>query len=117
MAGIFYCGKIAGMNNDITVEEASKKIDEGNVCVLDVRAPDERARGYIEGSENINFYDEHFQDNIKKLDRSQTYIVHCAAGGRSSKTVKLMKELGFTSAYNLLGGFGEWVKKGMKVAK
>jgi len=28
-----------------------------------------------------------------------------------------MKELGFGSAYSLIGGFGEWVKKGMKAGE
>jgi len=102
---------------EITVLDASKKIAEGEVCVLDVRAPEERAQGYIEGSDNINFYDADFRNKIEKLDKSKTYIVHCAGGGRSGKTVKLMKELGFKSAYNLIGGFSEWVRKGMKVGK
>mgnify|MGYP001614730040 FL=1 len=106
-----------GINDDITVEDAAKKIGMNGVCVLDVRAPEERMRGYIEGSENINFYDQDFRNKLEKLDRSKTYIVHCAVGGRSAKAVKIMKELGFGSAYNLTGGFGEWVKKGMKVGR
>lgn len=105
------------MTDDINIEEASKKIDEGNVCVLDVRAPDERKNGCIEGSMNINFYDLNFRENIDKLDKSKEYIVHCAGGVRSAKAVKIMNELGFKNAHNLLGGFGEWVKKGMKVGK
>ncbi len=105
------------MNNEITVEDAAKKIGTNGVCVLDVRAPEERMRGYIKGSENLNFYDLDFKNKLEKLDRTKTYIVHCAAGGRSSKAVKMMKELGFGSAYNLIGGFGAWVKKGMKVGE
>lgn len=109
--------KNIAVGNEITVEDAARKIGENSVCVLDVRAPDERLRGYIKGSENLNFYDQDFRNKIEKLDHTKTYIVHCAGGGRSGKTVKLMKELGFGSAYNLIGGFGEWVKKGMKVGE
>lgn len=86
------------------------------VSVLDVRTPDERARGYIAGSENLDFYDGNFKSNIEKLDHAKTYIVHCASGGRSGKTVRMMQELGFNACYSLTGGFNEWVKKGMKVA-
>ena len=106
-----------GMNDDITAEDAVKKIGMNGVCVLDVRAPEERMRGYIEGSENLNFYDLDFRNKLEKLDRSKTYIVHCAGGVRSVRAVKIMKELGFGSAYNLLGGFGAWVKKGMTVGE
>lgn len=105
------------MNDNITVEDAAKKIGMNGVCVLDVRAPEERMRGFIEGSENLNFYDLDFRNKLEKFDRTKTYIVHCAGGVRSAKAVKIMKELGFGSAYNLIGGFGEWVKKGMKVGE
>lgn len=104
------------MNNEITVEDAAKRMGEDGVSILDVRTPDERAVGYIEGSENINFYEGNFKSEIEKLDHSKTYIVHCASGGRSGKTVRMMQELGFKSCYNLSGGFNEWVKRGMKSA-
>ncbi len=105
------------MHNEIAVEDAAKRMGEDGVCVLDVRTPDERARGYIEGSENLDFYKEDFKSKIEQLDHSKTYIVHCASGGRSGKTVRMMQELGFNAAYNLVGGFNEWVKKGMRVVR
>ncbi len=104
-------------NGDITVVDLEKRINEGNVCVLDVRTPEERMFGYIEGSDNIDFYDKNFRSEIEKLDRSKNYIVYCASGGRSSKTVRMMEEIGFTNCYNLNGGFGEWEKLGMRVIK
>ena len=105
------------MHNEIAVEDAAKRMGEDGVCVLDVRTPDERARGYIAGSENVDFHDGNFKSNIEKLDHSKTYIVHCRGGGRSGKTVTMMQELGFTACYNLTGGFNEWVKKGMRVVR
>lgn len=105
------------MSNEITVEDAAKKMSEEGVSVLDVRTPDERSHGYIAGSENLDFYDGSFKSNIEKLDHAKTYIVHCASGGRSGKAVRMMRELGFSTCYSLTGGFNEWVKKGMKVVK
>lgn len=105
------------MKDEITVADAAKRVGEDGVCIIDVRTPEEHARGHIASSENIDFYDGNFIAELEKLDRSKTYIVHCASGGRSGKTVKMMRELGFTAAYNLLGGFNEWVKKGMRVVK
>ena len=105
------------MNNEITVEEAENKIKEGEVCVLDVRTSGERAKGYIEGSEHLDFRGGNFKSDIEKLDRSKTYIVYCASGIRSGTTVKLMQELGFSSCFSIIGGFNEWVKKEMKVMK
>ncbi len=104
-------------DNDITVVDLEKMIREGNTRVLDVRTLEERMSGYINGSVNIDFYDENFRPEIEKLDRSETYVVYCASGGRSSKTVRMMEEIGFTDCHNLSGGFGEWTRAGMKVVK
>ncbi|MBK8669719.1 MAG: rhodanese-like domain-containing protein [Saprospiraceae bacterium] len=46
-----------------------------------------------------------------QLDRNNTYIVYCAAGGRSSKAVAIMQDLGFDKAFNMVGGYTEWSKK------
>jgi len=52
---------------------------------------------------------------VAALDRKQTYLVHCAAGGRSGKTLEMMK--GFTAVYHLNEGFKAWEKAGKPVEK
>ncbi|MHB8660878.1 MAG: rhodanese-like domain-containing protein [Minisyncoccota bacterium] len=106
------------MSNEITVTDAAKRINEDNgIRILDVRTPDEHARGHIEGSSNLDFYNGNFKSEIEKLDHSKAYIVYCASGGRSGKTVRMMDKLSFNACYNLIGGFSEWAREGMKVVK
>lgn len=102
-------------NDEITAMDLTNRMSKESVCILDVRTPEERVLGYIEGSKNINFYGKDFRSEIEKLNRSKNYVVYCASGGRSSKTIQMMKEIGFTNCYNLSGGFGEWEKSGMKI--
>ena len=49
------------------------------------------------------------------LARNQTYLVHGAAGGRSGKTLEMMK--GFAAVYHLNDGFKAWEKAGKPVEK
>ena len=36
-------------------------------------------------------------EEIAKLDKNKTYLVHCAVGGRSARACKKMEQLGFKS--------------------
>ena len=101
----------------ITSQEAQGLIERGEVVSLDVRTKDEFASGHIAGAMNIDFYKSDFADEIKKLDKSKSYIVNCQSGGRSGKTVSLMDELGFSLSANLEGGIMAWKVAGLPVEK
>lgn len=81
-------------------------IANGNVQILDVRTPEEVAEGKIDGSMNINFYDGDFKSQVAaKLDKSVPVYLYCRSGGRSQKALQILKELGFSTVYELNGGF------------
>lgn len=99
----------------ITPEEAQKIIQGGKVRVIDVRTPAEFAEGHIAGAKNIDFYEAGFEDEIKKLNKNDSYIINCLSGGRSSKACALFEELGFADTTNLQGGIGGWKNAGLPV--
>jgi len=67
---------------NVTISEAEKLIkDDPKVVVLDVRTPEEYKGGHIAGAKNIDFNGDDFEKQIAALDKSKTYVVHCAAGG------------------------------------
>jgi rhodanese-related sulfurtransferase len=85
------------------------KEKDSNTVVIDVRSPEEIANGFIPGTDLfINFFDGNFQDQLKKLDKTKTYIVYCHSGNRSGKATNVMQQLGFTDIYNLQGGISGW---------
>jgi phage shock protein E len=88
-----------------------------NAVVLDVRTKEEYQKGHIAGSTLIDFNSPDFEKQIAKLDKNKTYLVHCAAGGRSAKACKKMETLNFSKLYNLEGGLGAWQKAGKPVEK
>lgn len=104
---------------DISVPAAAKLIEartgDEDFVVLDVRTPEEYAGGRIRGAANLDFKSPDFRERAAALDRSKTYLLHCAVGGRSKKAEDLFKELGFGSVYNMLGGMTAWKQQALPV--
>ncbi len=93
---------------DISAEECKSLIDQNLAKLIDVRTPEEFENGTIETAQNSNFLDDQFLENIMEINKDQPIIVFCQAGGRSSKAMKALKDNGFKTVYNLIGGYGNW---------
>ena len=97
--------------NNINQEEFAK-LNTNQIQLLDVRTPDEVNKGIIKGAKVVNFYDEDFASQVgKKFDKSKPIYIYCAAGGRSSKASSQLVLEGFDEVYNLIGGYGKWIKR------
>ncbi len=101
----------------VDVEEFDKlRADKKNV-VLDVRTQKEFKEGHIPGAVNIDVRAADFAEKMAALDKNKTYLVHCAAGGRSANACKKMEGAGFKELYDLAPGFKGWEKAGKPVEK
>ena len=85
------------------------------VIVLDIRTPREYQGGHLKNAKNIDFFEDNFGAEIGKLDKKKAYLVHCASGGRSGRSMAQFKELGFTTIYHLADGYKGWVKANLPV--
>ena len=106
--------------NNIThasASEAAKLLAEKKVVVIDVRTPDEFSKAHIAGAKLVDISDPNFEEQIGKLDRNQTHLVHCQSGGRSTRALKTFSKLGFKSVVHLDGGMNAWLKAGQPVQK
>lgn len=102
----------------VQAEAAAKLVQEKKVEIIDVRTADEFAEGHIAGAKNIDMMKgDEFEAKLKELDKSKPYLVHCQAGGRSSRSLKVFKKLGFEKIYHLDGGMGDWTSAGKPVVK
>lgn len=88
----------------------TRREEDGNQAVLlDVRTEEEFNQGRIPGAINIDIYKgQGFVYKVDELDKNKKYYVYCKAGGRSQQACSIMNELGFESAYNLVGGIMDW---------
>ena len=88
-----------------------------NVVVLDVRTPAEYAEGHLPKAVLVDYKAPDFVEKVAKLDKSKTYLVHCAGGVRSAKACTKMEGLGLTNLINLEGGLGAWKEAGKPLTK
>ena len=106
---------------DVSAVQAQSLIqqNQGNpqFIILDVRTPAEFAQGHIAGAVNLNYLDNNFKDELSKLNRDDTYLVHCRTGGRSAGAVETMQQLGFKTVYHITGGIVEWQDQGLPVVQ
>ena len=109
MYKILFLGKTK-YTMDISQEEWAEGIaTDTNALVLDVRTEDEYNEGNIPNAINIDIYKgQGFVYKLEELDKSKTYYVYCRSGARSGQACKIMNEMGFEKAYNLLGGIIAW---------
>ncbi|MCA9459618.1 MAG: rhodanese-like domain-containing protein [Nanoarchaeota archaeon] len=102
----------------IDIEEFKIKLSEKpNSILLDIRTLSEFNSGHLENAENIDFYSSEFKNSLNLLDKEKTYFIYCRSGSRSSKTLSLMKELGFKNVYNMDGGIISWSNNGFEIVK
>ena len=103
---------------NVTVADAEKLIKaDPKVVIIDVRTPEEFKAGHIPGAKNIDFNGDDFEKQIAALDKSKTYVVHCAAGGRSAQACKVIEQVKLPSVYHMNEGFKTWEKAGKAVEK
>jgi rhodanese-related sulfurtransferase len=85
--------------------------------VLDVRTKREFDAGHIAGAINIDLNSPDFEKKVAELDKSKTYLVHCAGGVRSAQACVKLDKLAFTNLVNLEPGLRAWEKAGKPVEK
>lgn len=94
---------------DITIEEAKKLIDDGEVTlILDVRTEKEFAEGHLENA--IQIAVEELKDNLVEIEKfkNELVLVYCKSGNRSSDAMNILKENGFTNLVHMKDGISAW---------
>jgi thioredoxin len=93
----------------IAPKEFAEKIKTTqNPQILDVRTSDEFESEHLKNAVNLNWNGEDFSAKAEAYDKSKPVFVYCLSGGRSKKAAAKLKELGFTTVYELDGGIMNW---------
>jgi len=83
------------------------------MAVLDIRTPKEIEDGFINGAVFADFKEDDFEIKLAKLDRNTHYIVHCKGGGRSTKALDSLNNLGFKHITHMDGGLDDWKRSSL----
>ena len=88
---------------------------KGKVLVLDVRTPEEYAKGHIPGAVNVPI--DHLSQRIQEmqLSKNTTIVTTCDRGGRSSRAALELQKMGYQATS--FCRIEDWQKDGYKIKK
>ncbi len=107
------------VSKDIFPAEAWELITtnrENDLVTIDVSTPQEYRDLHLEGAINVSLLSRFFIVRLDVMDKDKTYVVYCKVGGRSKIAQKLMKQFGFQTVYNVIGGTLLWEEEGLPFA-
>ncbi len=97
-------GKEIDTIESITATELAQRHAAGRAAyILDARKPTEFLSQHLKDAENFPL--DYVNINMHKLNRNNTYYVHCAGGYRSMIMASILKARGFEYIVNVLGGW------------
>ena len=102
MAGYMIENVCDGILKQWHIEDADSIVAMKGVTLLDVRTPEEFARGHIEGFLNIPV--DELRERLSMLDRGKPVYVICQSGLRSYIASRILAGNGY-EAYNFSGGY------------
>jgi rhodanese-related sulfurtransferase len=97
---------------EVNAMDYEKRRARGKAVVLDVRSPEEFAKGHVPGAVNIDINAPGFAEKAARFDKSKTILVNCHAGSRGAIASAELARLGFKTVCNLEGGLAAWEKDG-----
>lgn len=106
MAGYAATNLLLGQSENIQWHELAAELAKGKV-LLDVRNPNELAKGKFKNSQNIPL--DGLRERLNELDKKTEYIVSCQSGLRSYNAERILKQEGY-KVKNLDGAFGLYSK-------
>ncbi|MGS2719506.1 thiosulfate sulfurtransferase GlpE [Paraglaciecola aestuariivivens] len=93
----------------ISVEDAQKKIAQGQVKVVDIRDEGSFSAGHIADSTHLT--NGTLQRFMSEVEPDTPVIVCCYHGNSSQQAAQFLIHQGFDEVYSLDGGFDAWRKQ------
>ena len=97
----------------VSVDEAHKLYESGEVVVVDVRSPDEYHSGHVKGA--LSMPHEDVLARFSELPEDKKILFICAQGVRSGVACEMAAAMGIDSEnlYNIEAGTGEWIENSL----
>ena len=88
------------------VKEVDAKVRAGEVMLVDVRPPEERA--IVAVGVPFRTFDNNGRADIEALPKDTAIAFMCHGGGRSGRMAEEFRVLGFSNVHNVAGGITAW---------
>lgn len=115
-AAVKYFNTLPANSNLMEAKDLKAKVDakDAGIFLLDIRRPEDFAKGHIDGATNIGFAA--LGANIDKLPKDKQVVIMCYSGQTAGQAIGVLKMAGF-NAVSLKGGFPSWEKEKFPVTQ
>jgi rhodanese-related sulfurtransferase len=99
--------------SDYSPTEVSRLLVDGEIQLVDVRAPHEHEAGHIAETPLIELGE--LTARAGEIDRDRPVVFYCRSGGRSAMATEAFLQAGY-DAHNMAGGMLAWASAGLPIA-
>jgi rhodanese-related sulfurtransferase len=101
-----------GPDRSVTLEAAREALAKGSAVVVDIREPDEHARGVAAGARLLPM--SQLGRRLQELPRdpAQPLLLICNTQNRSSRVAEALRAQGYTDVRYVQGGMSGWASRG-----
>ena len=107
--------ELVGTQATLSSQDLDRRMQEGEILILDVRTSAEYAKGHIPGA--VFVYPDDIRRIAPALRADHPIAVICAAGWRSSMVTSWLARRGASQVFNAIGGMQEWQRLGLPIEK
>jgi rhodanese-related sulfurtransferase len=117
LGALFGVATGAGAQSDdvVTLQAARELHESGDALLIDIREPDEHARGVAAGVKLLPMSQLRQRLSEIPIDPARPVLLICNTQNRSSATLKALRQQGYTHVRYVHGGMAEWVRRGWPV--
>jgi hydroxyacylglutathione hydrolase len=99
----------------LSADQVKAMLDLNAITVLDVRDIREWETGHIRGAKHIYVGQLKDEAHAYQLPQDMPLVTQCTVGNRAGLAASILKKMGFSNVYNLLGGIRAWQNRGYPV--
>jgi rhodanese-related sulfurtransferase len=96
---------------------ATQLMNRSDALVIDLRAPDEFAKGHVLGAKNVPMLDLSRRAADLDKNKARPVIIYGADANRAAPAIPVLRKAGFSDVRNLTGGYPAWLQAGLPVEK
>ena len=100
---------------EIDVADARRKLESGNVTLIDVREDNEWAAGHARGAQHLGKGVIERDIETQVPDKNAELILYCGGGFRSALATDALQRMGYTNVASMAGGWRAWQSAGAPI--
>lgn len=103
--------------DSVTLETAREALQSGRAVLIDIREPDEHARGVAPGARLLPMSQLRQRTMEIPTDPAKPVYLICNTQNRSSATLHALRAHGYGHARYVVGGMSEWTRRGWPLVR